>query len=168
MYNVRTPNAHFFRRSGISTSPSLLRSLHWCWFWLHSVKQRKCWEETGVGSGFRVFVGGRSLAPTWCWCCGWAHTGRCCCWCWDWGCGGSCWAWARTSGCSYRWGNRAEVRCLRTLGCRLAERRTASSGHGHPDSSHPHRTARGGIRFYTFRKFQRNLQEFISIYYANK
>lgn len=47
MYNVRTPNAHIFRRSGISTSPSLLRSLHWYWIWLHSVKQRKCWEETG-------------------------------------------------------------------------------------------------------------------------
>lgn len=110
---------------------------------LHSVKQRrKYWEETSWFGVVGVFVCGSSLAPTWCWCCGWAHTGHCCCWCWDWdwGCGGSCWAWALMSGCLCRWGNRAEVRCLRTPGCRLAGRRTAWSGHEHPDSSRPHRT----------------------------
>lgn len=116
-------------------------SLRWCWFWVTQCET----EEEVLGSGFRVVrvcICG-SLAPTWCWCCGWAHTGRCCCWCWGWGCGGSCWALARTSGCSCRWGNRAGVRCPRTPGCRPAGRRTAWSDHERPDSSRPLRTVGG-------------------------
>lgn len=58
MYNVRTPDAHFFRRSGISTmSPSLLISLRWYWFWVtqceteEEVLGRDGWVGSGVFSG---------------------------------------------------------------------------------------------------------------------
>lgn len=141
MYNVRTPNTHFFQRSGISTvSPLLLISLYWYWFWVTQCETEEEVLEMDRGQvlGFFMFVCSCSLVPTWYWYYGWAHTGHCCCWCW--GYGGSCWVWALRSGCLYRWGSHAELRCQRTPGSQLAERRIAVSGHEHPDSSRPHHT----------------------------
>lgn len=139
MYNVQTHTPTFFsevehyERVHRSWYPSVCTD-----FGLHSVKQRKYWEETRWVSGF---VCSCFLAPTWCWCCGLAHTVHCCCWCW--GYDGSCWAWVPRSDCLYRWGSHAELRCQRIPDSQHGERKTAAPDRERLDSWRPHRTGGG-------------------------
>lgn len=138
--NVQCPS---LQRSGISPVTRYLISLHWCWFWVTQCETEEVQVHTGGFGYFFSFLllsaARFSLASTWCWCCGWAHTGRCCCWCWD--CGGSHWTWGRGLSCWNRWGSRVAAGCRRTPGSRLAGRRTAAFGSEHLGFSHPHHTA---------------------------